>query len=222
MNPRRIAALVAAPALAVALSACVSVLPKSDPDQLYSFGHAIEAEIAPPAVAAATAPFDATGVLLGAVVFPRAATGDGILTMTGSQSAYIAESRWVAPASLLFREAIDRSFDRKATRVRLVNRGEAGRTAMILRIEVRDFAALYPNGPEGLPVVAVAVHARLARADGTPVAERLFEARRRVSENRVAPIVDGFDKAVEESLTALVAWTDQTAAGAAVPGAGPR
>lgn len=211
MNPRRLAALMAAPALAVALSACVSVLPKSDPDQLYTFGHAIEAEVAP---AAATAPFDATGVLLGAVVFPRAATGDGILTMTGSQSAYLAKSRWVAPASLLFREAVDRSFDRKAMRVRLVNRGETGRTTMILRIEVRDFAALYPNGPESLPVVAVSLHARLARADGMPVAERLFEIRRRISENRVGPIVDGFDKAVDESLGALVTWADETAAGA--------
>jgi ABC-type uncharacterized transport system auxiliary subunit len=47
-----------------------------------------------------------------------------------------------------------------------------------------------------------------------PVAERLFEIRRRISENRVGPIVDGFDKAVDESLGARVTWADETAAGA--------
>lgn len=217
MIPHRFRLALAASALAVALSGCVSLLPKSEPAQLYTFGHSVDAAPSPPPAAAPVG--DSVGVLLGAVIFPRAATGDGILTMTGPQAAYLAASRWVAPASLLFREAVERRFDRSARRVRLINRGETGRTPLILRIEVRDFAALYLNGPQSTPTVAVSVNARLTRADGAPVAERDFDVRRPASDNRVGPIVGAFDKAVDESLGAVVDWTEQTAV-ASGPAAG--
>lgn len=208
MTPRRIAMLLGAPALAVALSGCVSLLPKTKPSQLYSFGHGID--LAP--AAASEQPTGATGVLLGAVTFPRASTGDGILSVTGTQSAYIAESRWVAPAALLFRESVERAFDRTAKTTRLINRGEAARIALTLRVDVHDFAVLYPNGPEGLPVVALSMQARLIGNGGVLVGEKDFDLRKPVAENRVGPIVAAFDAATTEAMTGLVAWTDQTAA----------
>jgi cholesterol transport system auxiliary component len=190
------------------LSACISVLPKTKPDQLYSFGHGGDAKPAAAAPSTATAP----GVLLAAVVFPRAATGDGILTITGNQSAYIAQSRWVGPASVLFREAVERAFDRSAQRSRLISRGETGRDALVLRLDVRDFEVLYPNGVGSTPTVAVSFRARLTRPDGTAMDEKPFDVRKAAIDNRVGPIVDAFDAATSEALTGLVTWTDQTAA----------
>jgi cholesterol transport system auxiliary component len=208
--PRRLATLLAAPALAASLSACVSLLPKSKPDQLYSFAHGVEA--APTAAATAAPAGPQVDVLLGAVTFPRAATGDGILSITGTQSAYLAETRWVAPAAILFREAVERSFDRSARAVRLIARGEPSRAAVILRIDVRDFAVLYPNGPESIPTVAVSLRARLAGGDGLNASEMSFDVRKPATENRVGPIVAAFDQATTEVLGAVVTWTDQAAA----------
>ena len=210
MIARRLATLLAAPALVVSLSACVSVLPKAKPAQLYSFGQAIEVQ--PAAAPAPAGP--AVGVLLGAVTFPRAATGDQILSVTGNQSAYIGESRWVSPASVLFREAVERSFDRSSKAVRLIARGEPGRANLVLRVDVRDFAVLYPNGPETVPTIAVSLRARLAGADGVDQDEMSFDIRKPASENRVGPIVAAFDQAVGEALTGVVTWTDQAAVAA--------
>jgi cholesterol transport system auxiliary component len=209
LNARRLAALAAAPALALSLSACISVLPKSDPDQLYSFGTltAASAAAAPAAVPGA-AP---VGVLLGAVTFPRASTGDGILTVTGGEYAYIGKSRWVAPATVLFREAVESRFDAAAQRVSLIRRGENGRAGLVLRLDVRDFAAVYPNGAETPPTVAVSVRGRLTTPDGRLAAERNFDIRRPAPENRVGPITQTFDAAVLEALNEIVAWSDEVA-----------
>ena len=92
MRARRFALLLAAPILATGLAGCISLFPKSMPDQLYSFGAPVAA--APAAGATMPGP-GSVGVLLSAVDFPRAATGDGILTRTGAEDAYLGQSRWV-------------------------------------------------------------------------------------------------------------------------------
>lgn len=210
MSRRRLALAAVAPLLAAGLCGCISVLPKSDPDQLYSFGHAVPAAAAEAAPAAAAVP--EVGVLLAAVNFPRAATGDQILTMTGPQSAYIAESRWVGPAAVLFREAVERRFEADSRNARLLRRGELGQARMVMRLNVRDFAAVYANGPETIPTVVVSLTARLTRTDGASLVERSFDVRRPAGDNRVGAIVEAFDAAVEEVLGELVTWTDQAAA----------
>lgn len=193
--------------MALTLGGCVSLFPKSDPAQLYTFGQGGGAQ-----PAAAPAPLaQRTGVLLAAVTFPRAAQGDTLLTMTGAQAAYIEESRWVAPAVVLFREAVERRFDGGAQRTRLVSRGDLGRTSLILRLDVRQFEAVYA-APETIPEVAVSVRARLTRADGTAMDERTFEVRRPAADNRVGAIVEGLDRATAEILDGVVAWTDAAAA----------
>jgi cholesterol transport system auxiliary component len=207
MIGRRLGMALAAPTLALALSGCISVLPKSKPDQLYSFGAG--SGNAPTAMAA---PGTAAGVLLAVVDFPRASTGDGILTVTGSQNAYVADSRWVGPAAVLFREAVGRAFDGQSQRSRLLARGETGRDELILRLDVRNFEATYPNGPGSIPTVVVSFRARLSRPDGTAVDDKVFDARKQAGDNRVGPIVAAFDQATAETLKALVAWTDQTVA----------
>jgi cholesterol transport system auxiliary component len=210
-RPNRFLGALAILVLAAGASGCVSVFPKSKPAQLYTFGHpappAQEATPATPVTAAA----ERTGVLLAAVSFPRAAQGDTLLTMTGAQAAYIEQSRWVAPAVVLFREAVERRFDDDARRTRLVARGDLARSSLILRLDVREFEAVYAY-PEAIPTVAVSMRARLAAADGSPLQERSFAVRRPVNENRVSVIVDGLDEATDEVLGELVTWADAVAA----------
>jgi len=215
-RPLRILGALAVLALAIGTSACVSVFPKSKPAQMYTFGRPT-AETGPATAQAPAA--DRTGILLAAVTFPRAAQGDTLLTMTGAQAAYIEESRWVAPAVVLFREAVERRFDDEAQRTRLVARGDLGRTSLILRLDVRQFEAVYAY-PEAVPSVAVSVRARLASADGSPLQERSFEIRRPLAENRVTVIVDGLDKATTEILGQLVTWADAAVAAGRPAGAG--
>lgn len=215
MTPRRLAILAGAPLLALSLSACVSVFPKAEPSQLYSFGARIDAQ---PSTAPPHNP-GARGVLLGAITFPRASTGDTILTVTGTQTAYIADTRWVAPAQVLFREATERAFDRTAKATRLINRGEATRIDMTLRLDVHDFAVLYPNGPESTPVVAVSLQGRLTGNANQLLGEKDFDYRQPATENRVSAIVAAFDAATARVVVDVIAWTDQT--GAVLPPAPP-
>ena len=118
---RRRGRIVAASLLAVSLCGCVSLLPKQTPVQLYQFGQA-----APPPPAAAGAPVvvgrgqPVLGVILAQVGFPRAATGDGLLTSRGQQAAYIASARWLTPAVLMFQEDAERAFAEHSTDVRLI------------------------------------------------------------------------------------------------------
>lgn len=206
-------------ALSAGLGGCVSLLPKSDPAQLYTFGRGDAGATAPAAPVAGPR----AGVLLAAVTFPRAATGDQILTMTGTEAAYIAESRWIGPASVLFREAVERRFETAAQRSRLIARGDIGFSSLILRLDVRAFEASYPNGPETIPTVTVNVRARLTAADGRFLDERSFVQQRPATENRVSTIVAAFDQATTEALDGVVAWVDQTAAAQTAPAsAAPR
>ncbi len=189
-------------AAAVSLSGCVSLLPKSKPSQLYDFSDV--PVTAPPANARAPA-----AVVLGGTTFPRAATSDAILTRTGAQAAYISEARWVAPAQVLFREAVDRAFD-GGGKVRVLSRGELGQTSGALRLEVRTFETRYP-APEAIPTVAVSLHASLTRIDGALIAERDFNAETPAADNRVGPIVDAYRTSTGKVLSDLAAWVETSA-----------
>ena len=208
LKPLLRAALLAA--CAASLSGCISLLPKTKPAQLYRFEGARGAAAAAPADA--RPPF---GVLKLRADFDRAASGDRILTVSDNRVAYIAEARWVSPAIVLFDEALSRAFDDNAGPARLVSRGEAGRAAYILRLDVRDFEAVYESGPEAAPTIVVGVRASLTRSsDRVLVGEQLLESRVKASDNRVSAITAGFGQAVSEVLAKLVDWTNQAGASA--------
>ena len=197
-------ALVAA--CAAALAGCVSLLPKAKPAQLYRFT----------AAAGAIATAAPTGGPSYAVVqsrgsFDRAASGDRILTVTGDQVAFVAEARWIAPAAVLFDEAVSRAFDSNAGPARLATRGEATRFDYVLRLDVRDFVAVYEHGRDAAPTVVVRLRANLIRIrDRAPVGDQVFEARVKAYDNRVSAIAAGFGKAVEQVLSQVVTWTNAT------------
>lgn len=190
-------------AVALAVSGCVSLLPKSKPAQLYRFG------VAP--AAASGAPLQrSVGVFRANTRFSEEAADDRILTVTGGRAAYIADSRWVAPASILFDEAVSNAFDADKGPVRLLTRGQQGKADYALRLEVRRFEARYAS-PDAAPTVSVRVYAALNRSDQATVAEQIFDAETPASDNRVGAIVEAYDKAVGDVAGKLVAWTNANA-----------
>jgi len=197
--------LVAIGFCAVALSGCISLLPKSKPAQLYRFGMGEAAQASP----AAPARPRAVAVYRTNTRFQEEASDDRILTISGGKAAYIAQSRWVAPAEVLFEQAVAQAFD--ASPVRLISRGQQGRFAYALRLEVRNFETRYDSGPKAAPTVVVRLHAALTKSDQSSVGEQDFEARVPAADNRVGEIVGAYDKAVREVIGKLVAWTEANA-----------
>lgn len=193
-------------ASALALSGCISLLPKAKPAQLYRFGQSAIVRAQPAPVAGAVGVFRASGS------FQRESAGDQILTITDGRAAYIAQSRWVAPASVLFDEAVLAAFDADPGRVRLISRGESGTSGYSLRLDVRNFEAHYDAGGGPAPTVVVRVRAAMVRAqDSGVVGDQIIEARVPAADNRVTAIAAAFDKALSEVLAKVVAWTNQQA-----------
>jgi len=209
MRPAALLRLAAVTASALALTACVSLLPKTKPAHLYRFGQAVAAKD----VEAATG---TVGVFRTNATFQRESAGDRLLTLTDGKAAYVAETRWVAPAAVLWDEAVVAAFDADPGHVRLIARGEPGVAAYILRLDVRNFEAHYEHGPKAAPTIVV--RARAALTGGTDrglVGEKLFEKRVSASDNRVTAIVPAYDRAVREVLDEVVAWTNENAKPAA-------
>ena len=195
-------AVAAAGALAVAGCALLSSPP---PVQTYRFGGPAAASAASEGVAGLTQ------VNLRRVQFPEAVEGDRLLGVTGTETAYIAEARWVSPASDLYMESLENAFSAQATRVRLIGPRELIRGERSLDIDMRAFEARY-EAPGAVPTVVVTARARLlALPDRTVTAERTFTVQQPAAANRVSAIVEAFDIATRDLNTQIVGWTDANA-----------
>ncbi len=189
------------------LAGCISLLPKQKPAQLYRFGIS-----APPATASRSPGAAGFSVQAVPMSFERAAAGDGILTVTGDEAAYIAGSRWLTSASSLFESAVTRAFDAHGGPARLVPRGETVRADYALKLDVRTFEARYDHGQQAAPTVVVELYAglvpRIGAVAGAPPAQRIFQAAVPAGENRAGAIAQAFDAAVAKVLGDLVVWVD--------------
>lgn len=204
----RATALIGATAAALALAACGSLIPK-DKAALYRFGQGVMGQ----APAAAPSPAGEVGVLRTGGQFQREAAGDKILTVAGGTVAYIAETRWAAPAAVMWEQAVAAAFDADPGRARLISRGEPGSASYVLRLDVRNFETQYDQGPKAAPQVVVRVRALMSRGTGGgQVTEQVFEAKVRAADNRVSAIVPAYDKAVAEVLAGIVPWVNEQAA----------
>jgi len=208
VNPIRfIPRALAVAAAAMALTGCITLLPKAEPVGLYRFG--VE-----PVAAAKGPPGALFGVFKTPTVFTRASAGDRLLTITNGEAAYIAGARWVSPASILFDEAVARAFEADPGRARLIGRGEVAKADLVLRLEVRSFEAVYVDGPKGAPEVLVQVRGVINRNnDRALVGDQVFEARVKASDNRVGAIVEAYDAATAKVLTDLTGWVSASGAG---------
>lgn len=189
---------------AVALTGCVSLFPKSEPAQLYRFG--------PTGVTAGVAGQGTVPLGLASVDFAAAASTDRIMTVTGSEVAYIAGARWATPARTMFTESLRQSFGRSARVVSLIDRSEMRATNLLLSIDVSAFEVRYENGRAAAPVAVVSLDAKIVRfPDRSVVARRTFEARQPASDNRVGAIVQAIDAANSQAVGELVTWADASA-----------
>ena len=196
--------LIAATA-ALAMGGCISLFPKSKPVHLYRFGQPATAQAAP-SQAGVVGVFRSTGE------FQQESAGDRLLTITNGKVAYVAETRWAAPASVLFDQALLAAFDADPGRARLVSRGEAASADYILRIDVRNFETRYDNGPEAPPTVVLRLRAAMTHGVGRElVSDQIFESRVPTGDNRVTAIVPAYDRAVADVLGQLVAWINTRA-----------
>jgi cholesterol transport system auxiliary component len=210
MSARKTLLRAAAAALAaLALAGCISVLPKAKPAQLYRFGappptEGMARDATPPRVALLKAPAS----------FARAVGGDRILTVSGAQAAYVAQARWMAPAAGLFDEATAQAYDANTGPARLVARGEVASADYVLKLDMRNFEAVYEYGPKAPPVVLVRLRAIVTKTSDRGLAgEQIFESRVKASDNRVGAIVAAFNQASGEVLGKLVSWTNALPAG---------
>ncbi|MCR5879793.1 ABC-type transport auxiliary lipoprotein family protein [Phenylobacterium sp. J367] len=194
-------------ALGVSLSGCLGgLLGGGKPSQLYRFGQGPVTEAQAPPAAGAVAVFRANGVFQGETA------GDRLLAITGGEARYIAESRWVAPASVLWDQAVLAAFDATPGKVRLVSRGELSRAQYVFRMDVRNFETRYDDGEDAAPTVLVRVRAVLTRPrDRDYAQERIFEARVPAASNRVSTIVNAYDRAVGDVLGQVVGWLETEA-----------
>jgi cholesterol transport system auxiliary component len=205
MPTRPLFRLAGATLTALALSGCVSLLPKSKPAHLYRFGQPLAAE-------ALQAPQGAVGVFRAASSFQRESAGDRLLTVTDGKAAYVAETRWVAPAAVLWDEAVLAAFDADHGPVRIISRGEPATADYVLRLDVRNFEAVYDRGAKAAPEVVVRVRAAITGGkDRSLISDKIFETRVRAAENRVSAIVPAYDRAVADVMAQVVAWTTEQA-----------
>lgn len=207
MSPSRSFAPAALALVALlSLNGCISVLPKAKPAQLYRFGA--------PEAAAAPAPAASGAVMMaeGPVNFDAAASTDRILTVDGQSAAYIEGARWIAPAPVLFQEALTRAFQAPGA-PGMAGRGAAGHPPpFVLMLDVQTFEARYDQGADAAPQATVQIHAQLIRADTRAiVADQQITGAARAADNRIGPIVAAYDAAVKDALGKLVTWTGQTA-----------
>lgn len=198
--------------VAVALTGCVTLLPKTKPAQLYRFGYTPEM-VEQKAEAAGTAGravgMAPTGIVFGTVTFPQDSAGDRIVTVEGSEVAYVAEARWTSAASGLFKDAISTGFARGGQTVTLEPRGPTAANFR-LDISVRKFETDYKRNR---PTVSVALDARLIRlSDRMVVGQKFISADIPVRKSDMSLMADGYNQATTQVVTSLIDFSEDALA----------
>jgi cholesterol transport system auxiliary component len=202
--PSRLLALSAALVGSLGLSAC-ALLATPDPVQLHRFGAVTED------YSGVQAEAGSIEVSLRRVEFPLSSEGDRILSVTGTEAAYVAGARWVEPAQDLFTAGLEGAFSARGGRVRLLGPRELARGTLALDVDVRNFEARYTSA-DAAPVVVITARARLIALPGREIAaERVFTVERPAGDNRVSAIVEAFDEGTRDLTGQLVDWVETSA-----------
>ena len=194
--------------LAVSLSGCVTLLPKTKPAQLYRFGY--EPELVEQKAQTAVLPnVPPLGIIFGGITFPKDSAGDQILTVDGAQASYVAEARWTTGASSLFNDAVTSGFARSAKTVTLEPRVPTAANYRI-DISVRKFETSYTRNK---PTVSIALDARLIRiSDRVVVGKKYISADVAVRRNDMSQMADGYNQATTQVVTQLIDFSETTLA----------
>jgi len=184
---------------AIGLSGCISLFPKAEPLTTYK----LTVNTPAPSATAGTGAV----VLKSTTLFTRSAAADRLLTINGPEAATIAGARWVAPASVMFDEALSAAF--ASTPTRLISRGDITPADQIIRVEVRTFEARYLNGADAAPTVVIEARASLTNLrDRGASFSREFRSEQPASDNRVGAIVDSYNAAATQVVTDIAKWVE--------------
>jgi cholesterol transport system auxiliary component len=194
--------------LAISLSGCVTLLPKTKPAQLYRFGYE-PALVEEKAVTELRPSLPPLGIIFGGITFPKDSSGDQILTVDGAQASYVAEARWTTGASSLFTDAVTTGFARTAKTVTLEPRVPTAANYRI-DISVRKFQTDYTRNK---PTVSIAVDARLIRiSDRVVVGKKFITADVAVRKNDMTEMADGYNQATTQVVAGLIEFSETTLA----------
>ena len=200
-----------APLVAGLLLAGCSLLGGGKPDQLYRFGGAPTAAASD---AGGAVPVARYTLLLMPVRFAAEIEGDRVLASRDRQTLYVKGMRWVAPAPILFTQAVRATLRARAPWIAVTDRHAGGPADHVLQIRIDRFEARYEAGPKAAPTIHVEGEATLgdSRTHG-PAADYRLVADQVASGNDAAAIVAAFDQAAANSIVATVDWASLTAAG---------
>lgn len=185
---------------ALSASACVSILPETEPVAVYRLSSPVARDSENP-----------PGVIV-EIERPRAPAGlasDDIAIERGpGHLAYLSGAAWISPAPVALQSLIVDTFHAEGNGVDPVYPSDAVRGEYELRIDLRSFEAVYDQGETGAPLIRVRFMARLVEESGRElVASRVFSTTRRANSNNVISVVDAFNAASTQVAGELADWT---------------
>ncbi|WP_339737284.1 ABC-type transport auxiliary lipoprotein family protein [uncultured Maricaulis sp.] len=185
---------------ALSLSACVSLLPESTPSSVY--------RLASPE-ARAWSGESRTVVEVVPPQAPRGLAGDEIaIQMADGRIAYMASARWIAPTPRIMQNLIVDTFNAADSHLAPALPEDGIRAAYELRLDLREFEAVYDRGDNNAPLVRVRLSTRLVANSGRAfVGSSVFVGEARASSNRVGAIIGAFDQAASQVSQELADWT---------------
>ena len=192
----------AAALAALTVSACISVLPESEPRRIY--------RLEPPAAGAQAAPVESAPVIVvERPLAPRGLASDRIaLSMADGRISYIDGASWISPAPDMVHDLVLEVFRAEAPGLAAVRAPDGVQDDWRLRTELTRFEAVYDRGEGAAPLVEVTLRARLVDSDDRRLAgARAFSASARAADNRQSAIVDAFGEAARSAAGALTAWS---------------
>ncbi|WP_291843315.1 ABC-type transport auxiliary lipoprotein family protein [Maricaulis sp.] len=192
------AALVGLGALSV--SACVSLLPASEPVSVYRLSSPQPVELAGE---------DWVIIEIDTPNAPRGLSGDQIAVMQdGGSLAYIGEARWISPAPRLVQSLMIDTFNAEDRRLAPTRADDGVRADYELRLDLQEFEAVYDQGPDTVPLVRVRIAARLVAEQGRRFAgARVVTVDVRAHANRTSAIIAAFDEATSGASREIADWT---------------
>jgi cholesterol transport system auxiliary component len=190
---------------ALSVSACLSLLPETEPSAVYRLS--------------APAPHDWTGedwilVRIDRPLAPRGLAGDEVALLMGDRHlAYMAGARWITTAPRIVQNLVIDTFNATDDRIAPARPDDGVQSDYELKLDLREFEAAYDRGPDSAPVVRVRLAARLIAEEGRRfVGARVFTAEIRATTNQRRAIIDAFDAAANQATRELASWTANLAA----------
>lgn len=192
-------AVLAATAMALGLSGCISLLPESEPSTLYRLN---------PTINEAGVTMDGQTIKVDRPSAPRALSGDRLaIEFQGGQIAYLAGVNWISPAPDLVQSLMIDTIDRSVEGLTASRPDDGVNTGYSIRSELRHFEAVYDNGSGSAPLVKVALRVRVVdESTRELLGVRTVDGTARADSNNQRAIVAAFNIAASEAAAELAAW----------------